>query len=152
MASRPVVQVRSLEGESTSTLPLRKSLNPNPETLLASHRGSWADPPITQQQPLSSRPPSVTTSSPPFTSRWPRTSASLTPSPRTLVTRPLPSPGELDVPLLVSPVLEEEEPTAPDRCVAFLSSYIGRLEPGSRRDVGTCSPKGQKADLVHHYS
>ena len=66
-------------------------------------------------QPPSSLRPSVTMLSLRSTSRSPRTSASLTPLPRTLVTRPLPSPGELDVPSLVSPVLEEEEPTVPDR-------------------------------------
>jgi hypothetical protein len=66
-------------------------------------------------QPPSSPLPSVTTLSPASTRASRRTRGSLTPSPRTLVTRPPPSLGELEGLLLVSPVLEEEEPTGPDR-------------------------------------
>lgn len=112
MASRPVVQVRSLEGESTSTLPL-------PAVFTAPIRNdvrlalSLCPPAIAARPELISR--LFHRLSRPSTSRSTRTAARPTPLLRTPDTRPRPSRGELDAPSRVSPVSEDREPTAPAR-------------------------------------
>lgn len=85
---------------------------------------SRESPPGRSPSPPSSRPRFAWMSSSRSTSRWPRTSARLTPLPRTPVSRPRPSRGEPVALSPVSPVLVARERTVRDRCVFLFPSSL----------------------------